>query len=64
MDTKTLDRNPQGVTKAKAIALRLRPDERKKAEAAAATRGMTKSALARAAFLAGLDALSSATAKA
>lgn len=64
MDTKALDRNPGGVTKAKAIALRLRPDERKKAEQAAASRGMTKSALARAAFLAGLEALASTTAKA
>lgn len=64
MDTKTINRNPEGVTKAKVIALRLRPEEREKAEAAAISRGMTKSALARTAFLAGLDALTSATAQA
>jgi len=50
-------RNPRGVTKSKTIALRLRPDERAKVLSVAAAKGMTQSALAREAVLAGIDSV-------
>jgi hypothetical protein len=62
MSGKTVSRNPSGVTKSKIIALRLRPTERARADRVAADKGLTRSALARRAFLKGLPLVDSESA--
>lgn len=59
MSVKSPSRNPAGVVKVKPIALRLMPQERAKAERIAVKKGLTRSALARQAFLKGLPLVES-----
>jgi hypothetical protein len=59
MSGKHTSRNPGGVTKSKLISLRLQPQERAQAERVAAKKGLTRSALARQAFLKGLPLIES-----
>lgn len=54
MSGKATSRNPAGLVKNKPIALRLMPQELSNAERVAVKKGMTRSALARQAFLKGL----------
>lgn len=54
MSVKSPSRNPAGIVKNKPIALRLMPKELADAERIARKHGLSRSALARQAFIAGL----------
>ncbi|MRR49419.1 MAG: hypothetical protein EG825_00665 [Rhodocyclaceae bacterium] len=61
MPAVALTRNPDGIEKKKPIALRLMPDELADAERMAASLGCTKSALARDAYLIGVESIKAGT---